>query len=444
MTTDYRVFLETMDSHIPEKCPGDNIESFEEEQRTLNNELRVAKKRLKARGSFNAEFWARSSEVEDITVRKMETRRKISWRDFPGTESEWQRTEEAKGLLEQIKAGKSSVATYKTRAEQLDNDGSGSKAQRLRAASMKVFTTSKMGLNFRHTGAGDRDGWTQTKFRRDMMAVYGSKHPTKKWVWCPILSSWRHDTEIRAGHLFAAMHGQDLMDAIFGRQKEPELFSPTNGLLISKHIGVVFDSGKLVIVPDLPDRPKTIELLSWLRSERREYKIRVIDHTWSELDDEIVPDLPLTFRALDNKRVEFLTDFRPSARYLYYHYCLQVLRRAWQQDSGVGSLPGSVLRDEMGKPFWSTPGHYLPKNMLLAIVEELGHEYQDLLSGAAAQQGESRLLLDVACKQVKARRPQLADSVFGDQLNMNDNDDEDDDDDDDNDDNQDRGESEEE
>lgn len=49
---------------------------------------------------------------------------------------------------------------------------------------------------------------------------------------------------------------------------------------------------------------------------------------------------------------------------------------------------------------------YLPKNMLLAIVEELGHEYQDLLSGAATQKGESRLLLGVNCKQVKTRGPQ--------------------------------------
>ena len=53
------------------------------------------------------------------------------------------------------------------------------------------------------------------------------------------------------------------------------------------------------------------------------------DNIGPELDDEIVPDLPLTFRALNNKRVEFLTDLRPSARYLYYLYCLQVLRRAW-------------------------------------------------------------------------------------------------------------------
>lgn len=92
-----------------------------------------------------------------------------------------------------------------------------------------------------------------------------------------------------------------------------------------------------------------------------------------------------------------------------YHYCLQGLRRAWQQDSGVGSLPGPVLPprrprrvDDLhqqpellrnwsifdsklelllvrmpnsephdGEAILGHPGAYLPKNMLFAIVKEL-------------------------------------------------------------------------
>lgn len=63
----------------------------------------------------------------------------------------------------------------------------------------KSFTTSKMGLNIWHTGVGDRDGWSQTKFRGDIMAVYGSKHPTRKWAWCPIPDSCRRDTTQKLG-----------------------------------------------------------------------------------------------------------------------------------------------------------------------------------------------------------------------------------------------------
>jgi hypothetical protein len=42
----------------------------------------------------------------------------------------------------------------------------------------------------------------------------------------------------------------------------------------------------------------------------------------------------------------------------------------------------------VGKPFWGTPGRYLPKNMLLLLVEELGNEYKDLLKGAYCETGD--------------------------------------------------------
>jgi hypothetical protein len=47
--------------------------------------------------------------------------------------------------------------------------------------------------------------------------------------------------------LFPWMHGQDTMDAIFGQTQPAELFSPKNGLLISKKVEKYFDSGKIVL-----------------------------------------------------------------------------------------------------------------------------------------------------------------------------------------------------
>ncbi|KAL2013900.1 hypothetical protein VTN00DRAFT_1425 [Thermoascus crustaceus] len=159
---------------------------------------------------------------------------------------------------------------------------------------MKLFTTGKMGLGIKNTGAGERD----KKIQED-------------WAWCPILSEWFPESDTRAGHLFAYMHGQDTMDAIFGKTQPPELFSPRNELILAKYVEDVFDLGKIVIVPDLPNRPTTVELLAWLKQE------------------------PWEWRDLDNKRLEFLTPFRPAARYLYFRYCMQVLRRAWQQTQTV-------------------------------------------------------------------------------------------------------------
>ncbi|OJJ01851.1 hypothetical protein ASPVEDRAFT_83375 [Aspergillus versicolor CBS 583.65] len=52
---------------------------------------------------------------------------------------------------------------------------------------------------------------------------------------------------------------------------------------------------------------------------------------------------------------------------------------------GGGSL--LVLRDELGRPFWGTPGRYMPRNMVLALVEELGHDYKGILAGATCSRG---------------------------------------------------------
>jgi hypothetical protein len=44
----------------------------------------------------------------------------------------------------------------------------------LKPSFMKLFTTSKMGLGIKNTGAGKRDGWLQTEFKREMLRDYGS------------------------------------------------------------------------------------------------------------------------------------------------------------------------------------------------------------------------------------------------------------------------------
>ncbi|KAE8157666.1 hypothetical protein BDV40DRAFT_308512 [Aspergillus tamarii] len=195
---------------------------------------------------------------------------------------------------------------------------------------------------------------------------------------------WRYG--VTAAHLFAWMHGQDTMDAICGKTSEPELFSARNGLLISSIIEKYFDDGKLVIVPDLPERPQVAELL------------RIIDMTWDKLDRRPLPESPLRYRDLDRRKLQFRTSFRPAARYLYFHYWLQVLRRAWRFNQN--KTADVYLRDEMGEPFWGTPGRYLPKNMLLALVEKLGNNYKHLLKGASCRNGEEDLLLDIASAQI--------------------------------------------
>lgn len=66
-----------------------------------------------------------------------------------------------------------------------------------------------------------------------------------------------------------------------------------------------------------------------------------------------------------------------------------------------------------GKPLWGTPGRYLPKNMLLAFVEELRHEYKPLLDGVSfGRSRDSQLLLEAGVRQINHPRRSLEDAVL--------------------------------
>lgn len=241
---------------------------------------------------------------------------------------------------------------------------------------MKLFTTSSMGLAIKGTGAGQRDTNQQSSFRADMIQAYEAKHPTKEWVWCPILGDYTDDDDIQASHLFPYMNGQDTMDAIFGKTRPGELFSPRNGLLMCRKLERYFDAGKFVIVPDVPNVQENVlvsTVKSWLSREPREYRVRIIDPDWEMNEQQISRWGELTYGQLEGRKLRFRSSFRPAARYLYFHYCVQMLRMCWQHSSqGKSSQAAAILRAEKGRPFWGTAGRYLPRNMLLALVEEMG------------------------------------------------------------------------
>ncbi|RWQ91615.1 hypothetical protein C8Q69DRAFT_122967 [Paecilomyces variotii] len=371
----------------------------ESHEKGLDDMLRVAKKTLRPQGSFNAEFWAETAEFNNIMIQRAETERNISLQDFKGPRSEWETTEEAKSILERIKAYKVQRRICDQRSEKVGEKGSHS----LRASFVKLFTTSQMGLEIKDTGAGKRDGKLQIQVRKATIDAYGSRHPTEEdLLWCPILERWTPESEMTAAPLFAWMHGQDTMDAIFGTTDTPELFSPKNGLMISTCIEKYFDSGKIVLVPDIPEHASIIDIKGWVKRDPRQYKIRILDPNWKKLDKLIHPWIGLKWSALQDRRLVFKTQFRPRARYVYFHYCVQVLRHIWQQETpdAIG-----VLTDEEGKPFWATPSKYMSKNMLRAFVEELGHEYEGLIDCGPSlpwDRGDPNLLLELASKQVTA------------------------------------------
>ncbi|KAJ0426880.1 hypothetical protein BJY00DRAFT_306873 [Aspergillus carlsbadensis] len=137
----------------------------------------------------------------------------------------------------------------------------------------------------------------------------------------------------------------------------------------------------------------------WVAREVRDYKFRLIDPKWAGL--ERIVGGTTRFKDLDNRTLVFKGGFRPAARYVFFHYCCQLLRLSWRTPSVKAT---ETLENELGKPFWGTPGPYIRENMLRALMEEVGHEAGDLLVGQKRSGGPDSLLLDVVADKVASEQ----------------------------------------
>lgn len=403
--------------HIPKKRTRQDVEDLNDEKKKIEQEVKTTRRRLKAHGSFNAQFWSTAHEVETLVLKRTKIERKISLADFGGHPARWQQTDEARNLLSRVRAQEHRAASFEKQAKAL-----GDRRRKFHEVFMSLFNTSTMGLNIK-SGSAPRDKSVQSQFRNNLITDQNSIHPNGRLLWCPIMHQWFPQELMKAGHLFPCMHGQSTMDAIFGATNTPELFSTKNGLLMCSIVEDNFDKGVVAVVPDLPERPSMEMLTSWVKSPVREFKVRILDMSWERIDDPIISG-PLTWRQLDGQKLSFRSQHRPAARYLYFHYCVQVLRRAWKAGAGQRAVFG--LYDEHGKPYWGTPGRYMARRMLRAFVEELGHQYKPLLEGGDSMgtvSGDRNLLLNTATAQIASSHSSNADDEESDENDDSDEDD---------------------
>ncbi|KAJ5721579.1 uncharacterized protein N7483_009513 [Penicillium malachiteum] len=364
-----------------EKLPEtnqDDLVVLKKRKISLDRDIDQARALWRPSGLFDSAYWEKAAEIENFAIQRACTERQISHESFSGKEVDWEATEEAKGILESLNAHKQAERFCSGRAERLQEKNP---ERTLRASFMRLFTTSRMGININWTGSGERKRSDQIEWRNAMIKAYNAKHSIQTSFGVRL----SRDVVV-AAHLFGYMHGEATMNAIFGQ--DSHIFDPRNGLLVSKEFERFFDAGKLAITG-----------------------------LWDQLELEISDNSKLRFKDLHNRPLAFQSEFRPCTRYLYFHYCIQVLRHTWQL-SGSGEannkeVAALALRNESGKFCWATPGPYIPKNMLLALVEELGHNYEDILARASSStSADDDILLGVAANQIKSRRFRLSDTMF--------------------------------
>lgn len=380
--------------YVPKKRAAQDLGALENKRQKLWEDEKKARKDIKAQGSFNCDFFNGAAEAESITLERLRVASDISFSQFDGSYEVWANREAARDLFSRMRATENKLKRYKERTAALSL---GRPRGTLRALFMKLFTTSSMGLGI-HTGEGKRNSTIQSNFRKRLLDDYKSLDE-EGWAWCPILHSRFRPKSLVAAHIFSYKHGQEMMDEIFGKIRPSEMFSSRNGLIIHEEIEEYFDSGIFVIVPDMPDRPSLDVLTTWLTGEVRNFKVRIIDRNFRLLNRGIVSPEGLKWRDLDNRKLQFQSSARPAARYLYFHYCLQILRRAWK--AGPGEKAADILLDEFGKPVWATRGRYIGHKMLRALVDTLGQEYSDLLRGSFPKAGDSSSLVEAMEDRIK-------------------------------------------
>jgi len=226
---------------------------------------------------------------------------------------------------------------------------------------------------------------------------YLPSRPQDKTSLVPNHQTWVPQDLTNAAHLFAYMHGQEVNGFGVWGYGESRIIFALNGMIVSQLVEKKFDKGFIAIVPRLPDYPTQSQIAAWNLSEPKEYKIRILDPKSPEVDEVVRPDTDLTWKGLDGTPVEFKSASRPRARYLYFHYYMQILRRAWRAERKAGEQ----MKREFGKGYWGTIGPYLPRSMLRAFIEELGHGYEELLKGgeddkATSNQVDGDLVVVVA------------------------------------------------
>lgn len=369
------------------------------EQRTqLNKRAKEARKRLKPKHSFDARYvyrcpisilladrtliflsyWNDRSLITKDTSESLNLTYKLSEREYikkgHGDRQAWRSSSEARELMEQQRATELERRVCDRQAAALNQ---GTLEQSVRRTFIKLWTAAKDGLNITVTaGAGRRNSRMQSNFRQNLIDVSKSHHPDPELdtMWCPIRRIWTYD--VRAAHLFAYHHGQEMMTSIFGVDAIGELFSTRNGIIMSAPAEERFDKGLFVLVPDV-DSTSQHSVDIWNASTPKEYKIRVLNKDDPLMQRAFTIDGPKQKEKwidLDGRRVAFRSDHRPRARYLYFHYCCSVLRRSWNHNQHWDHL-----RNEIKNNLWATPGPYLRKAMLAAIAEELGHGLENAI-----------------------------------------------------------------
>ncbi|KAL2813638.1 hypothetical protein BDW59DRAFT_167447 [Aspergillus cavernicola] len=97
---------------VPKKRRVNELAVLMHEKNNADGEWVAACTPLRARGSFNVEYWAAATDVEEGFLQKTRVSSEISRTDFKGTAAEWEEMEKAKRLFERMRAQRHRIVSF--------------------------------------------------------------------------------------------------------------------------------------------------------------------------------------------------------------------------------------------------------------------------------------------------------------------------------------------
>lgn len=219
-----------------------------------------------------------------------------------------------------------------------------------------------------------RDADAQQRFRKNVLKAYGAEK--RNAAWCVISGQWHPARSIRAAHIVRYNVGEPSARHLFGPpdDKDGHLMGAKNSIPIHEEYEAALDEARLVIVPDGDQEKGQGSISGW-----KVYWLYEAD------EKEKTTALPLG-HELHGRSLQFQNDFRPAARYLYFAFCMSLLRR---QRHDVPGWWRDYLIYGVGK-VWATPGSYLRSSTLRKIAHQVGHLTEEEASIFAAEGGGGR------------------------------------------------------
>jgi hypothetical protein len=128
------------------------------------------------------------------------------------------------------------------------------------------------------------------------------------------------------------------------------MWSMGNGMILDDEIEDAFDNFVFCLLPVIrPNQPD-----GW--------RFVLLDE--SVRNEQVTDNLPTTWNDLDGKELRFRNERRPQRRFLYFHYCIAMIKMFSRQIKGWENAREKTRTGKM----WATPGPYLRTSMLKKLA----------------------------------------------------------------------------